>query len=250
MASIYSPLAKFNRAKQHLETLNRKLSPISNINSYVITEDIDDATGDHLYGFGKVPPIPDGLELLLGEILYNFRCSLDHLVWQLILSEGNTPTDRSEFPIFREINEYERAKKSKLKGVSDAAVSIIDSLQPCYCTGDMDYWKYLWYLQILSNIDKHRHLVLCRRTLWQNVRVDYIGDSPPPEVFYYDVSVENGAIFLRIKSDVKVKVRPRIEILLSNAPPDIRANLPVSNICSLIQMSIEKVFNSLKPHIK
>jgi hypothetical protein len=252
MSSIDSPLAKFNRAEQHLETLKEKLSPLSDINSYGITEDIDNATGEDVYSysFGEIPPMPDGIELLIGEMLYNFRCSLDHLVWQLILSAGNMPTDKSEFPIFKDIDKYERAKKIKLKGVSNTVVTIIDSLQPCYSTGDKDYWKYLWYLQILSNIDKHRYLILCRRALWDNILISYVGHVPRPDAKYLNVPVENGAVFLRVKSDVEVDSRPRIEILFSEAPPDIRANSPITYVCKLIHSSVDEVFKRLSPHIK
>jgi hypothetical protein len=243
-----SPLAKFNRAKQHVEALDRELSPISDINSYVITKDIDNTTGEHIYSFQKVPPMPNGIELLFGEMLYNFRCSLDHLIWQLVLSEGNTPTQRNEFPIFNDISTYERKKGSKLKGVSNAVVTIVDVLQPCYSTGENDYWKYLWYLQVLSNTDKHRHLILSRRTLWETIRIATVG--PIPKAAYFDVPVENGVVFLRIKSDVDVDIRPRIEVLFSNAPPDIRRNLPIRNICQLIYISVDEVFKRLSPHIK
>ena len=83
MASLDGPIAKFNRAREHVETLRRNLEPFRDLNSYVIASDIDDETGEQIRRFDAVPPMPTGLEVIIGEMLYNLRCSLDHLVWQL-----------------------------------------------------------------------------------------------------------------------------------------------------------------------
>lgn len=248
MASIDSPLTKFNRASQHFETLNSELSNLSNINSYVITKDIDSAKGDYVYRFDKVPPLPNGLDLLIGEILYNFRCSLDHLIWQFVLSEGNIPTTRNEFPIFNSIPEYEANKGSKLKGVSNAVVAIIDSLQPCYSAEITDHWWYLWYLQILSNTDKHRYLLVTRRSLGQKVRVSGTF-SGTIRGNYLTTPVENGAVFFRTKSNVDVNLKPSILISFSNPPHGVR-DLPILNHIKLIKASVGEVFSRLSPHIK
>ena len=116
MASLDGPLIKFNRAGEHVETLRRHLSPLHDLESYIIASDIDDKTGEQIRRFENVPPMPVGLEVLLGEMLYNFRCSL-HLVWQLVLSEGNTPNNRNEFPIFKDSVRYEAEKTGKLRHV-------------------------------------------------------------------------------------------------------------------------------------
>jgi hypothetical protein len=251
MASLNSPSAKFNRADQHFDTLNRELSGLSDIKSYGITKDIDSRTGEQIYRFGKVPPMPDGLDLLIGEILYNFRCSLDHLIWQLVLSEGNNPTTRNEFPIFNNAPEYEANKGSRLKGVSDAVVTIVDSLQPCNSTGVDDYWWWLWYLQVLSNTDKHRHLLVTRRSLSKRVRVS--GSDPKltgVTGIYLAVPVEDGAVFFRTKANVDMEVNPKINVVFSNASSDIRKDLPILNIFSLIKGSVVEVFNRLGSHVK
>lgn len=251
MVSIESPLAKFNRAEQQLDALRSDLLPLGDLKSYTIIKDIDDVTREQIYSFGKVPPIPDGLGLLVGEILYNFRCSLDHLIWQLVLSEGNIPTLRNEFPIFKDLTKYNSGKRSKLKGVSNTVIPIIDALQPCNSTGDLDYWCYLWYLHELCNADKHRYLLLTRRSLRKNLRLVYISSSNRiPRGVYFDAPVEDGAIFFRIEPDVDVEIHPTIDILFENAPSDIRTDLPVLNIIELIHGSVWKAFEDLRAHTK
>ena len=72
--------------------------------------------------------MPPGLEVVIGEMVYNFRCSLDHLVWQLVLSEGATPDHRNEFPIFNDPSDYETAKKRKLN--NPGALPTVEALFP------------------------------------------------------------------------------------------------------------------------
>lgn len=249
MASLESPLAKLNRATEECDALRRELLTFANSNIYGITKKQDIDTGYTLYGFEDVPPLPNDVGLRLGEMLYNFRCSLDHLIWQLVLSEGNEPTSRTEFPIFNTIGEYERVKRGKLKGVSNTVISIVDSLQPCYNTGENDFLKYLWYLQVLCNADKHRHLLFTRRVLGKKIFMKWTGPDRI-SVEYLAGPVENGAIFLRVESNVDVDISPPIHIFFANAPSDIREDLELGSICRLVRGSVIYAFDQLKVHIK
>ncbi|MCH8207241.1 MAG: hypothetical protein IH956_09600, partial [Chloroflexi bacterium] len=156
----------------------------------------------------------------------------------------------NEFPIFKDSTRYEAEKGSKLKGVSSAVVTIIDKLQPCYSTPPEDWWWYLWYLHVLNNTDKHRHLLLTRRTLAKRLRVSGQFAGSIPKGRYLDVPVEEGAVFFRTKSDVDMNIEPSIEVFFSNAPPDIRQDLIVETIISLIYGSVEEAFKRLKSHVK
>ncbi len=249
MASLDSPRAKFDRAREQCNALSRDLSTLYDLKFYTITKEVDNATGNQIYSFTNVPPIPDDLSLRIGEMLYNFRCSLDHLVWQLVLSEGNTPTIRNEFPIFIDVGKYEAEKGNKLKGVSNAVVAIVDSLQPCYSTMTNDCWWYLWYLHELCNAEKHRHLLLTRQTLGRKLRLSWTS-TKAPKARYLAVPVEVGAVFLILKPNMDVHGDPTIQILFSNTPSNVRADLPVESIISLISAAVYKVFERLSPHIK
>ncbi len=245
MDSIESPLSKLERATEQCQTLRKELGTLCNSESYSITNEFEPNTGYTLYRFVKVPPMPEAMSLRIGEMLYNFRCSLDHLVRQLVLSEGNQPTVRNEFPIFEDVSKYNSEKRSKLKGVSNTVVPIIDSLQPCSPTGR----KYLWYLHILCNADKHRDLLLTRRILGQTLHLPRTV-SQPVEGNYFAVAVENGAVFLRIKPDVNMDVQLPVKIFFSNTPKDIRRDMMVDNMLGFIKNSVHYVFGQLRSHVK
>ena len=249
MAYLEGPLVKYNRAGEHVETLKRYLSPLQDLKSYVISSDVDNETGQQIRRFDHVPPMPDGVDVIIGEILYNFRCSLDHLIWQLVLSEGQIPNNRNEFPIFNDPVDYEAKKRSKLRGVSTAVVGIVDKFQPCYSTGQNAFWWHLWYLHVLNNADKHRHLLLTRSTLGSVLRVLALQGSTP-RGRYLNVPVEEGAIFFRGKFEMDVQIEPRINVVFSNAPSDVRIDLPVLNIADLIHLGVDAVFRELQSHIK
>ena len=250
MASLDSPLIKYNRAQEHVETLRQHLLPLEYLESYVIASDIDNQTGEQIRRFEHVPPMPVGMDVLIGEMLYNFRCSLDHLVWQLVLSEGNIPNRLNEFPIFKDPARYEAQKAGKLRGVSDAVRTIIDQLQPCYSAPPGDYWWYLWYLQVLNNADKHRHLLLTRRDLGKIAFVSGSFGNRIPRGGYLDVPVENGAIFFRGEQNVEMNVRPRTNVFFGNAPPDIRKDISIEAIISNIYGAVDVVFSRLRSHVK
>lgn len=91
-----------------------------------------------------------------GEIAYNLRSALDHLVWQLVLVNGKTPGHRNEFPIFLEEAKYSKRGMSKLRGLSRCHRELITDLQPFQSRGGVG--PHLWMLQSICNIDKHRYL--------------------------------------------------------------------------------------------
>jgi len=248
MSDITGPRVKLNRAAQQFESLDRELLALSDLKSYTVSKDVDSKTGNQIYSFADVPLIPDDLSLRIGEMLYNFRCSLDHLIWHLVVTEGNIPSIRNEFPIFNDSTKYESDKVRKLNGIPNTVVPIIDALQPCHSTGPNDYWWYLWYLHELSNADKHRHLLITRRSLGKKLRMSFTADVIP-KANYLDTPVEDGATFAIVEPNVDVDIRPTIQILFDNAPSDIRKDLPVGNILNLINMSVLEVFKRLDSYI-
>ena len=154
MASLDDPLSKIARARKHLEELRRQIEPFAEPNAYTVTHDFNSETSEHVWKLvSDVPPVPIEVSLTIGDILYNLRSALDHLVWQLVLANRGTPSTRNAFPIFIDEGKFKKESASKLRGVSDSAKDVIVGLQPCY-GGDVA----LWALESLYNIDKHRHL--------------------------------------------------------------------------------------------
>ena len=110
---------------------------------------------------GETPEVPVRWSILIGEILYNLRFALDQLVWQLVLENQQTPGRHNEFPITKDHENWQQESVRTLKGVSRRHQAMIGYLQPF--TGGMNLpfdVSRLKVLDGLSNIEKHRHLVV------------------------------------------------------------------------------------------
>lgn len=115
----------------------------------------------------------DPFALLVGDILHNLRGCLDHLVYALALKHTNPLPDDfakgSEFPIFGDKNSkgmlgagpqmFQSNGPNKIRGIHPDAQTIIKSLQPYHRRQDFAS-DPLWVLHDLSNIDKHRLLLV------------------------------------------------------------------------------------------
>ena len=69
---------------------------------------------------GEMPNPLIEWSILIGEILYNLRSALDHLVWQLVLANGQTPGRHNEFLIAVDQQTWLQGKGRALKGVSSS----------------------------------------------------------------------------------------------------------------------------------
>lgn len=256
MLSTSSAQAKLDRARAQCDTLCSELAALSDRASYGFDKRVDTTNGEEVYYFADVPSLPPDLALRIGEMLYNYRCSLDHLVWQLVLSAGKTPGTNNEFPIFNDITKYASGKVRRLDGVPPAAISIIDGFQPCSCALVHEPGWHLWYLHELNNVDKHRQLVVTRRILGPKLRLSYVtraGNSPVSvPARYYAAPVEDGAEFARVKPTLgaeNLEVHPRILVLFDDPPSPLMNDVPVDHVISLIDTAVATVFAKLRGFI-
>ena len=136
-----------------------------------IVHEIDTDAGEQKWVYrDAAPDVPMEWSIRVGEILYNLRSALDHLVWQLVLANGNAPTQVNQFPILDKEEEWTRARAvvRGLKGVSEENKEIVRYLQPFNpflqlpVDGEVRPCNAQVFrtLRDLCNIDKHRHLNL------------------------------------------------------------------------------------------
>jgi hypothetical protein len=146
---------KIARANEHLEAVRRMVAGYEEASCEVVVE--NDLQADIGWLTLRLPKPDRYLSILAGDCLYNLRSALDHLVWQLVLSNPpNRPTRHNMFPICTSMGAFEeQIQKGRLKGVTEPAVALIKGLQP----GD-DRGHPLFLLDKLHNIDKHRELNL------------------------------------------------------------------------------------------
>ena len=163
--------AKFSRAVQHYETLDRQIADFENLYPYSIrVEPTLDRTQAIAYVGGLQDPRSEW-SLLTGDCLFNLRSALDHLI--CAVWTGDCDKDRPEFPIYNKVRkdsavtEYgitvPRAAQNKVRKVPAHERAVIYRLQPCNRANDPDpdigpTRDNLWLLHDLNIIDKHRRL--------------------------------------------------------------------------------------------
>lgn len=106
------------------------------------------------------PPLAS---LHLGDVVFNFRSSLDHLAWALV-TRGTSPPDTLtrqqkevvQFPIGFSESHYGTQRDKRLPGVLPADEAIIRAHQPYHGTKEQRRYHVFAVLHELSNEDKHR----------------------------------------------------------------------------------------------
>lgn len=147
------------RAQEHLDALEEEIASFIEREPYVVSYERKPDGSEHIFRAHIRDPAPLTFGILVGECLQNMRSALDHLVWQLaILSGKKTPNGQTAFPVCDTIDFF-RSKRQRVK-VADLAKeyrAAIEALQPFQVGGAArDHW--LWYLNELARIDRHRVL--------------------------------------------------------------------------------------------
>jgi hypothetical protein len=150
--------AKLDRADEHLDLFEREIDAFLEDESQSVALSIpylDPESGYHIvYAVVESDP-PLRLGVILGDVVHNVRSALDHLVWQLVLANGETPGRGNAFPIVDHPNDFAGKAAVALKGVTPGHRAVIESVQP-YHGSDGPETTYLGLLRHLSNVDKHQ----------------------------------------------------------------------------------------------
>jgi hypothetical protein len=150
--------AKLDRADAHGQSLKDDIADFLDRRPFELVSELD-GNGDRCQLRARIshpiPVIEWGVRL--GEIVHGVRSALDHLAWQLALAyrPNASPPTRTEFPIFKDVERYDREAPSKLAGIHPDARRAIRELQP-FANYEKPDRHPLWYLHDLNNVDKHR----------------------------------------------------------------------------------------------
>jgi hypothetical protein len=166
--SLVNPRLKIAWAEKHLERLNRELGAFFESNKDAVVLEPDLLNQRYSIIYNEPRPFDPTWGLIVGDIAHNARSALDHLVWQLVLSNGQTPGKHNSFPIFVRPERWDseitnRPKKrgpGPLEGVSVKSCALIKDLQP-YKGRDKSAARLIPLARVayLNNTDKHRSLV-------------------------------------------------------------------------------------------
>lgn len=155
MTSAEKIYAKLYRAKEHIAELERILRTFLDSSPYEVTINHNYATRKMEWILVRDTPVPPNVSTVAGDAIQNLRSTLDHLAWQLVLSNNQTPTNITGFPIAASLQEYTSRKvRRKVEGMQPDVIAAIDRLRP-YSDGN----ALLWRLHSLNNRDKHRLLL-------------------------------------------------------------------------------------------
>jgi hypothetical protein len=160
---LESARLKIIRAREHHDAIANHIAAYRSRNPYEIVVQPD---GTEKVSIHEEPPRI--ISVLAGELLYQVRSALEHLVFELVKSNPSGIAlpdgweDRCQFPIFFKLPKGvinppvpKHYFVSKLPGLSDAAYTYIELLQPYNRRNE---FGFLQVLTKLSNIDKHRYL--------------------------------------------------------------------------------------------
>lgn len=161
---IYQPsyYRRLDRALHHLESLKTEVSGWFEENPYSLLTDFDMESGRNCLRIEDLRQPPANFSLIIGDCLHNLRAALDNLVYELAVVKAGGPLPENvavgtEFPIFIDEKKFLDKGKRKIGNIRPGAQTIIQGLQPYKRRHPYKPSSdFLWILNRLNNIDKHR----------------------------------------------------------------------------------------------
>jgi len=157
MPNEFQVTSKIKRAKEHVSDLEREIRRFLDANPYKVGTKRDSKSRRLIYYVSGVQATPECLALIAGDAVQNLMSALDHLAYQLVLSDtGDKPPNPNwiYFPIADDAAKYEAKKHRKMEGARQETLDAIDAIRPYKGGNDL-----LWSLYRLNNIEKHRLLI-------------------------------------------------------------------------------------------
>ena len=212
--------SKIDRACEHLETYEDALPDFRKGQPCSWASETDLDTDDKVWrvmGQPKTPPYH--WNVIIGDCLYNFRSALDHLAWQLVLVNGNTPTRSTAFPLFDSPSAWAQFSPSRLKGMDGKAIALIQQNQPCFGTNPYRN-QILGWLDGLHNVDKHRHFNLTIAGTMGGFWIPGLPVQAVAEVFIHEGPIEDGTELARVPQKyAHVDFAPATDVAFGDGTP-------------------------------
>ena len=152
---------------------------------------------------------------MIGDVVHNMRSALVYLACELVIKNGGTVTDTTQFPIYEREDRFVRGSPRRIGGMSTRAATLIETLQPYYKPTPSEH--PLATLAHLSNGDKHRSLQVARWTT-DNLRqeVEAIGAAVELDKLVVDGSKsktgDHRAVFAPIGANAPQQVKVHAQL--------------------------------------
>jgi hypothetical protein len=164
---------KLDRASEHIEAVEDLVECWLGTDAYTIRRDVDPETGYTVARAQVKGPPPPRLGILAGDVVQNLRSTLDHSVYALAERQPGGISRADEHTLMFPVVGNENSKgepavgrdifpglaRRLLPGVTDPARAFIEQEQPYHWDdGYVHHW--LWLIDDLNRIDKHRRLAV------------------------------------------------------------------------------------------
>ncbi len=234
MSDLGSVRLKLARARKHQQAVNHHVRRFLETPPYTVRDEIDPKTGEQHWCVNGEPRVPDdSISVLAGDCLYDFRCTLDHLAYQLGVLSGMKRPDRIMFPLFDSADNFLINGFWRVNELRPEIIARIVMSQPCY-GWNSHFNLALCALESLSNIDKHRHLNVLAASLGGMM---WHPGSPVNggRGFIYEGPVENGTV---VASFPPEEVKVQFSVIYSIAFGESRP-MPGGGDVSRVLLSID-----------
>lgn len=152
---------KVDRAKKHISDFEIARDRFLSEEPAGVASKFNPQTGEEEFYITHLPVPPIELGLIAGDAIHNLRTALDHLAYELVRANGQSPNRGTAFPIADNATLYQPMQARYAKGMSSNAISAIDATEPYGITEpDSHGNKALWWLHRLDIADKHHALFI------------------------------------------------------------------------------------------
>lgn len=160
---LAGPEAKFDRAIEHLETLERECERFLKAQPYSVSTKFEPETGCYVARFYSRRTVPLRVSVIVGEFIHDLRSALEHVAW--VLAASNTDDveslwkagirEKITFPVAKTPEAFDR--HSLVSFITADARTVLNRLQP-HNLGRPALAKRhpLSALHDFWNVDKHR----------------------------------------------------------------------------------------------
>lgn len=210
--------------------------------------------------------VPAIIGVYLGEFAYNVRSALDHLIYDLIITNSEDPGEHTQFPIYDSEVLWDRdivardpdRKPSPVRGLTPDQLAVIEKAQPYHVAPKKRPRHPLMQLLRISNVDKHQSL---HTAMVKAGKPDFVRFEPSgykaivkKKIVKTGTMVNSGAEIARVKSrwirepptDTKVQMRasgPAELVFSEKGKPPIAS----VNDLRLIHEVAKRIIGKLRP---
>lgn len=233
---------KLRRAEQYRVTFEDEVRTFYKTHPYEIIDNANPDQTRHEFKVIGLSDIPGHWPLLVGDTLYNYRASLDYLVYQLALNVSDPLSPAVEkqcmFPIHGHPDRFRDAGRRRIKMLGAPEQTLVERFQPY----DGRYFSpealSLGFLEDVHIIDKHRRLNLIQQVVQNRT---YLED-PDIRWEFSGKPLKEGAIVAIAHCSVskpEVQMHPNTSIGVSLCEQRILA--PIGDQLELVSRAVRRV---------